>query len=396
MSTSDEFVKIINDFVADIATTFPEYVPGINSWWTLDKTAVTNKQREFAVAHCAKIYPERTFDIFYKNDKIFSDPEINTFFLPGIDFGILWESDISDSTKEVIWKYLKVLLFVVLGNMDKTDDFGPSKDLFEAISKGELKDKLDETFGHFEEWFSKNKESGDDQETDESTAKPNIPTPENIQEKMDEMMGGKIGKLAMEIAKESAKDLGIDLENVDETNKEVDPDTFKKMFSDPSKLMGTVKSIGEKIKAKIASGELKESELMEEGMELMEKMKGMPGMENMGNMKDMLNKMAPGLAGMMGGATGGGGGKVDVGAMKNNMEKSMRVAKMRDRLKEKARQNAIDKAVRQLHEQQVEAVRQQQYKQNALSEDELIRLFDAPNAPQTKKKSKKSGGKNKK
>ena len=40
-----------------------------------------------------------------------------------------------------------------------------------------------------------------------------------------------------------------------------------------------VKKVGNKIEQKIKSGELKESELMEEAQEMMKKMNGMPGMK---------------------------------------------------------------------------------------------------------------------
>ena len=44
--------------------------------------------------------PERFFDILYKNEEMFSKSEINTEFLPGIDFKKIWSTDdVSDSTK---------------------------------------------------------------------------------------------------------------------------------------------------------------------------------------------------------------------------------------------------------------------------------------------------------
>ena len=42
--------------------------------------------------------------------------------------------------------------------------------------------------------------------------------------------------------------------------------------------MGLVKNIGSKLDAKIKSGEIKESEILQEASALMEKMKEMPGM----------------------------------------------------------------------------------------------------------------------
>ena len=45
--------------------------------------------------------------------------------------------------------------------------------------------------------------------------------------------------------------------------------------------MSLVKDIGSKLDSKLKSGEIKESELMQEAADLMEKMKSMPGMKNM-------------------------------------------------------------------------------------------------------------------
>ena len=58
--------------------------------------------------------------------------------------------------------------------------------------------------------------------------------------------------------------------------------------------MNLVKNVGTKLDSKIKSGDIKESELMQEASELMNKMKDMPGM---GNMEDMLNKMASNFGG---------------------------------------------------------------------------------------------------
>jgi hypothetical protein len=79
---------------------------------------------------------------------------------------------------------------------------------------------------------------------------------------------------------------------------------FQKLFKNPGKLMGLVKNVGTKLDTKIKSGDLKESELLEEATEIMGKMKDMPGM---GNIQDMMKKMGMGdmMNQMMGGAGGG-------------------------------------------------------------------------------------------
>ena len=105
----DEFPKIIKDFVLDLVTTFPEYEPIINKWWNTEKDE-TEKVR-FIFDYCIKVFPERFFDILYKKDEIFNEEStVNTEFLPGISFKYLWSCDISDSTRDTIWKYLQMIL----------------------------------------------------------------------------------------------------------------------------------------------------------------------------------------------------------------------------------------------------------------------------------------------
>ena len=112
-------------------------------------------------------------------------------------------------------------------------------------------------------------------------------------------------------------------ENVDFKN------VFQKMFKNPGKLMSLVKNVGSKLDQKFKSGEIKESELMQEASDLLSKMKNMPGM---GNLTDMLNKM--GMGGMMGGM-GGGNSKVNVGAMQSNLQRNMKMSKMKERMQQK-------------------------------------------------------------
>jgi hypothetical protein len=327
----DEFYKIVNDFVIDILITFPEYTGIVSRWW--NPTKPENKEAECLVVfrHCIKLFPERFFDILYKNQEIFKvESEENTEFLPGIVFKLLWSDNISDTTRETIWKYLQLILFSVIGSVHSTHELGDTAKLFEAINEDELKNKLQETFENMQNLFNINLD--EKAETDETTSentesnsKPNInmenmPTPEQIHEHINSMMGGKLGKLAMELAEETASDLNLDMDNT------TDPkDIFQKLFKNPTKMMGMVKNIGNKIDEKIKSGEIKESELMSEGMELLNKMQTMPGM---GDMQKMFSQMGiPGL---------GKGGKMNMGAMEAQLNKNMKAAKMRERMQAKA------------------------------------------------------------
>ena len=120
----EEFYKIVNDFTSDILTTFPEYSGVISRWWNRpSENPEETKEKEvlFVFRHCVKIFPERFFDLLYKNVDLFSEgSEFSTEFLPGIVFKQLWSCDISDSTRETIWKYLQLILFSVIGTVHRT------------------------------------------------------------------------------------------------------------------------------------------------------------------------------------------------------------------------------------------------------------------------------------
>jgi hypothetical protein len=134
-------------------------------------------------------------------------------------------------------------------------------------------------------------------------------------------------------------------------------DVFNKLVKNPSKLMGLVKNVGEKLDTRIKSGEIKESELIAEATEIMNKMKNMPGMDGI---QAMLSKM--GMGGL------GKGGKVNYGAMEAELNKKMRTAKMKERMKAKAEMNKMAK--------NVQATQMQQTQQKpSISDEELIALF---------------------
>ena len=62
-----------------------------------------DKEIENIKNYITTFFPERFFDILYKNDDIFKDYKVDTKFLPGIDFSILWnDNNISDNTRDII------------------------------------------------------------------------------------------------------------------------------------------------------------------------------------------------------------------------------------------------------------------------------------------------------
>ena len=182
-------------------------------------------------------------------------------FLPEVDFKILWNETITPTTKAVIWKYLKLILFSILGHIDT------------PFPEAKMKEAMDNMKDMFE-------------------------GKEGLEKELEGMMGGKIGSLAKEIAEETI-------------GQEAD---FKNMMKDPSALFSLASTIGEKIDKKIKSGDLKESELIEEAAMMFQKIKGMPGMSQFESMFQ---------------------GKMNTGGMKNKMDQQLKKAKMKERLQQK-------------------------------------------------------------
>jgi len=375
-----EFTKVIKDFVNDIKVTFPEYSPIINKWWkdpsNFDYIEEEDKRKDaieeseifstkILFTFCQKKYPLRFFEILYQNEDIFKEESTtDTEFLPHIHFKDLWQFDITDKTRETIWKYLQLILFSIINTIDNKDAFGDTAKMFEAINDGEFKDKLEETLSKMQEIFSNPNHKDNDNETNDgdttnksghSFGSNDLPNPNDLHEHISGILEGKLGKLAKEIAEETAEnlDLGIDMDGSGDMK-----DVLNKLVKNPTKLMGLVKNVGEKLDTRIKSGEIKESELIAEATEIMNKMKNMPGMDGI---QSMLSKM--GMGGL------GKGGKVNYGAMEAELNKKMRTAKMKERMKAKAEMNKNVKNSQQ--QQQAEQVSQKP----AISEEELIALF---------------------
>lgn len=339
MEKSEDFQKIIDDFVKDLLISFPEYE---------ENFSVINYDEYYS--HCKKVYPENFFNILYENDDLFNDEE-SCFLLPNLNFKeIILDDKLSDNSKKTIWKYLQLILFSVCKGVNNKDEFGDTKDLFEAINEDDLQNKIEETMNEMRDVFFNNvdpclnemfsEQMGDLSNVEnifESFTKASqegisgeecsgnffdsTMNHENLKEHLNGLMGGKIGSLAKEIAEEASKDLGFD-ENQDEKSQS---DLLQQLFKNPAKLLGIVKNIGGKLEEKLKSGDLKESELLEEAQELMGKMKDMPGMKN------MMSQM------------GMPGGNFDIKGMANKMQQSMKEAKMKERMQEKLRKNREEK-----------------------------------------------------
>ena len=148
-----------------------------------------------------------------------------------------------------------------------------------------------------------------------------IPDKEELFSHLNNLINGKIGSLAKEIAEETSKDFDLESDNIGDVN-----ELLKGFMKNPSKMMGLIDNINKKINSKMKDGSIKESELLEEATEIFKNMKNMPGMNNFNDiLKSMnLDKFMP------------KGGKINPNTFQNMMEQNVKMSKMKERMRKKA------------------------------------------------------------
>ena len=367
-----ECLKIVKDFYRDVLTVFPEYKDKLENYEI--EFLMEDKHGEKLYEYCLENYPQHFFNILYQNVDIFKENE-TLYFLPSINFVEIWkDEEISEKTRETIWKYLQLILFSVSKNVNSQESFGDTAKLFEAINEDELKNKLEETMKDMEGWFNSSEMFGDismNNVMDPSNINLNdLPDAEDLQNHISGLLDGKLGRLAHEIAAETAEELNVDMEGATNVG-----EVFQKLFKNPGKLMNMVKNVGSKLDEKLKSGEIKESELMKEASELMEKMKNMPGMKNMDS---LLSKMGiPGVS---------GAGKVNVNAMQARMKQNIRVASQKERMLRKLEQRRKERAEAEARKK---TQQDQQYQHMVFRGDEPVEKSSRKTNKKKRKKKKK-------
>jgi len=299
--TYSKFKTLIKDFISDLSITYPEYCHTVSEWAQED---ISNEKVKELFEYCKKLYPERFFDILYQDEDIFKDDsDVNVYFLPKLSFRLLFnEEGVSDNTKKTIWKYLQLILFTVVGDVNNMSDFGDATNLFNGIDEKDLQQKITETLENISGLFNDKQETS----TEGGNETPNmpdyftnmfdniggegnemptggIPQFQNFQEHLKKIFDGKIGALAKEMTQEIAGELkDIFGENLD--NVENPKDILKNVMKNPNKLSKLMKSVKSKLESKMASGEISREDIMKEAGDMVNSMKEMGGTEQMKSM----------------------------------------------------------------------------------------------------------------
>ena len=402
-SAPENFRSSIVDFTTDLSTTFPEFAALWSKW-----KDVTTPESDFSqlYEHCSQVYPERFFDILNQNAEIFSEnSDVNTSFLPGVDFKILYNCDgVSEKTRETIWKYLQVILLILVNTMKDKMDFGDAMKMFEDLDEGDLHSKLQDAMQNIGQFFEQAANSEQDTangDSDSPSSQSNstasgLPQMEEIHNHLQGLFDGKIGQLAKELAEDMSEDIaasfGDDMENMTSTK-----DVLSKLMQNPEKIKNVVNTVKDRLTSKMESGDISREDLMTEASEMMNKMNGggegglsdmFKSMGGAGGMGDILKSMG-GAGGMaivfknMGGDRGNDDDDIDGGGMAEmfkNMAQGLNVPKgarldtnamnraqerftVKERLIARGKARQQDQLVKQLEKQAADIQRQKEYEE---------------------------------
>ena len=365
-----KFIKVLKEFLNNLIDVFPELEIKLdNNLKNIRLEEETRDDIHLIKEYIKTIYPERFFDLLYQNENIFTDENINTYFLPNIDFSLLWKEDITDKTRNTIWQYLKLICFSVINDKTSKNIFGDTGKLFEAMDPNILKEKLESTIFEMSDMFDSSNNFND--------ISKNLPNIEDLHESINKLMKGKLGRLAKEITEETIKDLG-DLSGVDSVK-----DLFNNLFKNPNKLTNLVKKMSDSLDKKMKDGDINESELMEEALEMMQSFKNMPGMDNM---QEMFQKMGmPDLT----------KSNVNLGVMKSKMKQNIKKQKMKERMFKKLQQKKQLKPDNELSQIEIlekkleEAKEQTNILKNELNKKNTSKVVKKKRRRRRRKKNKK-------
>jgi len=389
--------SIVIDFTNDLTKVFPEYAHLWEKWLTADDAEYEKLNQHFMC-----VFPEKFFDIVNSNMDIFNaDSDANVMFLPDVDFKLLFHcAGVSEGTKTSMWKYLQLLLFTVVGDVQDAANFGKTLNMFESIDESELQNKMKETMAGLDDFFkgfSQDQQSNGEQANGEQAngggSGFKLPKPEIIQEHMKVLMEGKLGKLAKELTEEFTGDLKDVFDET--TNEHSIKDIMAQFMKDPKKLIGIMKKITDKLQNKMKNGDISQDELMSEVTGLMEKFKDMGGGEDF--IKNFTNgPFAKMFKNMAGGASMNQMAQMGKqSAMKEKLRKKMEIRKMREQQALVQQASSQQALVQQASSQQASAQKsvvvkignekQEKSNINALSEEELIKLCGSKKKDKKKK-----------
>ena len=276
MDIEKQIFTIFSSFIRDLSKTFPE----------IKNCLYRNYEKEIVgenlkLENCNKI--NCFLDIINKNSKMIDSKDENFFkidnILEEISFQRLWEKNISEKTKTIIWKYFQTFSIINI-------NLNSSKQLQEALKS------MDE--GKIKDEDISDKQTAKDLKTLKKLAgevKNDVQEDKQAELELENMLGGLMNSNIGSIAKEVASTMKIDemFGNIDENS---DPMEVMTQMMNPERMGNIFQNINNVMEEKMKSGELTEDKLKEEATNMYGDMANNPIFGNL--MKEMNNVKDPG------------------------------------------------------------------------------------------------------
>ena len=252
MSTEVEqkLFNLFSDFIRDLSKVFPEIKSSLYRKYEDCLSDDNNK--------CLSDFPKvkRFLELINDYEKYIVDKNLEFFdleveFLEEIQFNRLWEKNISNKTRESIWKYFQTFQLISI-NLK-------SSEALDAVLDGEKVDKS--TVKDFKK-MQKLSEGVQSKSSDKST---------EGETELDQMLGGLMDSGIGEIAKEVAENLDVEsmFGNVNENSNPMDLMT---QLMNPEKMGAIFNNINTVMEKKMGSGELSQEGLKKEAEGMMGQM----------------------------------------------------------------------------------------------------------------------------
>ena len=269
---NNTFKELLNDIKQSYNNNFNEFVDDeiIESYLGKDNTKLINDYY--------KNVKEVGNELSNKDEFIFSE---NIELIKGINFFKIWNSELSDETKESIWKYLHTM-YLYSDNYNRNTNLSEVMSLYKKASETDHLDVDNETkvlFGILDNLCgsqvvinesdkSDPYENKDNKTNNDTSSKPSGGSGFNTDEFMNNpMFGGSIGKLATEIAGE------IDTSSFEtEDPNQMITNLLSGNMSKDSPVLKLVHQISDSIQSKLTSGDINEMDLFKEAQNVMSSM----------------------------------------------------------------------------------------------------------------------------
>ena len=316
---SVSFAATYVQFVTELLETFPEYAGALNAAKT------DPKARENFLA----VWKTHTSNIAVQNNSIFTEAGLE--LVPGFSMTAKLWSELSNNSRNAIWRYLTSLLLIAAAfdGGEKTDGIWDisgfehdMEEMMKRLKSGEdngMKD-IFEKLAKMAEGFGMKDISGAFEGLGgvDAEGKPKFKIPEKL-------FKGHIARIAEEIVSEfNPEDFGLSPEILNSNDPTKIFTFLQEIFTQkPDMLIGIAQRIAKKIQAKFQRGDFNRDELIREAEELM---KEFSDNEAFSGLFEQLGEMLKG------------------GEKESGNEGSARRREVQERLKKKAAEKAAKKA----------------------------------------------------